>query len=95
MLPSRALLTDEGCHHDHHLAGITFTSLAGWINTQSLCCCPVLLQCLGLASEVVDVCFKGTASRIGGGGFEQLGRDSMALHQAAYKVLHNLLLLTV
>jgi glutamate synthase domain-containing protein 2 len=54
-----------------------------------------LLQCLGLASEVVDVCFKGTASRIGGGGFEQLGRDSMALHQAAYKVLHNLLLLTV
>lgn len=45
-----------------------------------------MLQCLGLASEVVDTCFKGTASRIGGVGFKQLATDTIALHQAAYKV---------
>ncbi len=46
-----------------------------------------IFECLGLAPEVVDVCFKGTASRIGGVGFEQLAKDTMALHQLAYKVL--------
>jgi glutamate synthase domain-containing protein 2 len=30
------------------------------------------------------VCFKGTASRIGGATFEMLGRDVLALHDAAY-----------
>jgi glutamate synthase domain-containing protein 2 len=48
--------------------------------------CVCALQCLGLASEVVDMCFKATASRIGGVGFKQLAADSMALHEAAYKV---------
>jgi glutamate synthase domain-containing protein 2 len=32
------------------------------------------------------MCFKGTASRIGGVGFEQIARDALALHEAAYKV---------
>lgn len=45
-----------------------------------------LTQCLGLAPEVVDTCFKGTASRIGGVGFTQLAADAFALHEAAYKV---------
>ena len=43
-------------------------------------------QALGLSSEVVDLCFKGTASRIGGVGFHQLAADAIALHDAAYKV---------
>jgi glutamate synthase domain-containing protein 2 len=43
-------------------------------------------QALGLASEVVDMCFKGTASRIGGVGFAQLAADAISLHDAAYKV---------
>ena len=44
------------------------------------------MQALGLASEVVDMCFKGTASRIGGVGFNQLAADAIALHDAAYEV---------
>jgi hypothetical protein len=32
------------------------------------------------------MCFKGTASRIGGVGFEQIARDALALHAAAYNV---------
>ncbi|KAF8066383.1 Glutamate synthase [NADH] [Scenedesmus sp. PABB004] len=44
-----------------------------------------IFECLGLATEVVDLCFKGTASRIAGVGFAALGRDALALHDAAYK----------
>eukprot|EP00879_Flechtneria_rotunda_P003043 GHRR01003263.1.p1 GENE.GHRR01003263.1~~GHRR01003263.1.p1 ORF type:complete len:2008 (+),score=728.67 GHRR01003263.1:1512-7535(+) len=44
-----------------------------------------IFECLGLASEVVDLCFRGTASRIGGVGFNQLADDITALHDAAYK----------
>lgn len=36
--------------------------------------------------QVVAMCFKGTASRIGGVGFEQIARDALALHAAAYHV---------
>jgi hypothetical protein len=43
-------------------------------------------QVLGLADEVVDMCFKGTACRIGGVGFTQLAKDILALHEAAYLV---------
>jgi hypothetical protein len=32
------------------------------------------------------MCFKGTASRIGGVGFEQIAKDTLALHAAAYHV---------
>jgi hypothetical protein len=45
-----------------------------------------IFEALGLATEVVDMCFKGTASRIGGVGFTQLAADAIALHDAAYKV---------
>eukprot|EP00878_Enallax_costatus_P000131 GHUV01000172.1.p1 GENE.GHUV01000172.1~~GHUV01000172.1.p1 ORF type:complete len:2326 (+),score=665.07 GHUV01000172.1:565-6978(+) len=44
-----------------------------------------IFEALGLSSEVVDLCFKGTASRIGGVGFHQLAADAIALHDAAYK----------
>jgi glutamate synthase (NADPH/NADH) len=45
-----------------------------------------IFEALGLANEVVDMCFKGTASRIGGVGFTQLAADAISLHNAAYKV---------
>jgi len=45
-----------------------------------------IFECLGLAPEVVDVAFPGTPSRIGGSGWEQLGRDTLALHSAAFQV---------
>lgn len=62
-----------------------------WRALMSPCVCAyvdicTILQCLGLAPEVVDTCFKGTASRIGGVGFSQLAKDTMALHKAAYQV---------
>jgi glutamate synthase domain-containing protein 2 len=45
-----------------------------------------IFEALGIADEVVSMCFKGTASRIGGVGFEQIARDALALHAAAYSV---------
>jgi hypothetical protein len=35
---------------------------------------------------VVDLCFKGTASRIGGSGFAAMAADAISLHAAAYEV---------
>ena len=46
-----------------------------------------IFEALGIADEVVAVCFTGTASRIGGVGFEQLAADALALHAAAYRGL--------
>jgi len=43
-----------------------------------------IFEVLGLASEVVDMCFTGTASRIEGVGFHQLGSDALRLHGVAY-----------
>src|SRR5207244_10656704 len=37
----------------------------------------------GLAGEVVDVCFAGTPSPVGGIGWEALGQDVLANHGAA------------
>lgn len=45
-----------------------------------------IFEALGIADEVVETCFKGTASRIGGVGFEQIAADALALHAAAYQV---------
>eukprot|EP00877_Chromochloris_zofingiensis_P004027 jgi/Chrzof1/13625/Cz08g04180.t1 len=44
-----------------------------------------IFEALGLGSEIVDTCFKGTPSRIGGIGFEQMGKDTLALHALAYQ----------
>ncbi|GFR49656.1 hypothetical protein Agub_g11798 [Astrephomene gubernaculifera] len=43
-----------------------------------------IFEALGLAPEVVDVCFRGTPTRIGGSGWEQLGRDTLSMHAAAF-----------
>jgi glutamate synthase (NADPH/NADH) len=37
-----------------------------------------------MSNEVVDKCFVGTASRIGGITFDLLAQDVLALHSAAY-----------
>ncbi|HVF21018.1 MAG TPA: glutamate synthase-related protein [Mycobacteriales bacterium] len=39
---------------------------------------------VGLAAEVIDRCFVGTASPIGGVGFRELAEDVLARHEAAY-----------
>ncbi|CAG9462979.1 unnamed protein product [Pedinophyceae sp. YPF-701] len=43
-----------------------------------------IFEALGLAQEVIDVCFVGTPSRIGGAGFEGLATDALRLHADAY-----------
>ncbi|MCO5549339.1 hypothetical protein L7F22_002808 [Adiantum nelumboides] len=41
-------------------------------------------EALGLASDVVDKCFKGTPSRVEGATFEMLARDALRLHELAF-----------
>lgn len=48
-----------------------------------------IFEALGLSDEVVTSCFKGTASRIAGADFDQLGRDALRLHALAY-ASHNM-----
>jgi len=45
-----------------------------------------IFEALGLNDEVVGRCFQGTASRIAGAGFQQLGADALKLHNNAYNV---------
>ncbi|KFM26658.1 Glutamate synthase [NADH], amyloplastic [Auxenochlorella protothecoides] len=43
-----------------------------------------IFEAVGLDAEVVDACFTGTASRIGGMSLADLAADLLALHAAAY-----------
>ena len=43
-----------------------------------------IFEALGVADEVIDACFSGTASRVGGVRWDQLAQDQLALHQMAY-----------
>jgi glutamate synthase (ferredoxin) len=43
-----------------------------------------LFEVIGLADEVVDVCFHGTSNLVGGVGWEALGEDALARHAAAF-----------
>ena len=43
-----------------------------------------VFEALGVADPVVDACFAGTPSRIGGVGFRDLAADALAQHATAY-----------
>jgi glutamate synthase domain-containing protein 2/glutamate synthase domain-containing protein 1/glutamate synthase domain-containing protein 3 len=43
-----------------------------------------IFEIVGLGAEVVDVCFRGTPSIVGGIGWEHLGEDMLRRHGAAY-----------
>jgi glutamate synthase (NADPH/NADH) large chain len=43
-----------------------------------------IFEALGLASEVIDLCFAGTQSRIKGVGFDVLARETMLRHHQGY-----------
>ena len=43
-----------------------------------------IFEAVGLAREVIERCFKGTASRVGGVGFEELASDVLHRHAAAF-----------
>ncbi len=44
-----------------------------------------IFEAIGLNEEVIESCFTGTTSRIGGVDFKLLGRDVLALHASAYE----------
>jgi glutamate synthase domain-containing protein 2/glutamate synthase domain-containing protein 1/glutamate synthase domain-containing protein 3 len=54
------------------------------ISTLSSYCGAQIFEVLGLGQEVIGACFEGTASPIGGIGFEELAEDSLARHRAAW-----------
>ncbi len=54
------------------------------ISTLSSYCGGQIFEILGLGHEVVTTCFAGTASPIGGIGFEEIAEDVLARHRAAY-----------
>ena len=47
-------------------------------------CGAQIFEVLGLGHEVIATCFAGTASPIGGIGFEEIAEDVLARHRAAY-----------
>ena len=54
------------------------------ISTLSSYCGAQIFEVLGLGHEVIETCFAGTASPIGGIGFEEIAEDVLARHRAAY-----------
>jgi glutamate synthase (NADPH/NADH) large chain/glutamate synthase (ferredoxin) len=54
------------------------------ISMLSSYCGAQIFEILGLGHEVVSTCFSGTASPIGGIGFEEIAEDALARHRAAY-----------
>ncbi len=45
-----------------------------------------IFECLGLGQEVVQRCFRGTDSPIGGIGFEEIAEDALIRHRLAFGV---------
>ena len=54
------------------------------ISTLSSYCGAQIFEALGLGAEVIDRCFSGTVSIIGGIGFGEIAEDVLARHRAAY-----------
>jgi len=48
-----------------------------------------IFEALGLSQEVIDACFTGTTSRLGGIGFETLARETAERHRHAYPRVEN------
>lgn len=54
------------------------------IATLSGYCGAQVFEALGLNDEVIEKCFRGLPARIGGVGFDKLGRDAIAQHDGAF-----------
>ncbi|KAL5719198.1 alanine dehydrogenase [Ranunculus cassubicifolius] len=59
------------------LAKMGISTLASYKGAQ-------IFEALGLSSEVIQKCFSGTPSRVGGATFEMLSRDALRLHELAF-----------
>ena len=47
-----------------------------------------IFEAVGLDSEVIDKCFVGTPSRIGGATFEILAEEALTRHKVAFEIRH-------
>jgi glutamate synthase domain-containing protein 2/glutamate synthase domain-containing protein 1/glutamate synthase domain-containing protein 3 len=54
------------------------------ISTLSSYCGAQIFEVLGLGHDVISTCFAGTASPLGGIGFEEIAEDVLGRHRAAY-----------
>ncbi len=54
------------------------------ISTLSSYCGAQIFEALGLGAEVIELCFSGTLSPIGGIAFEEIAEDVLARHRAAF-----------
>ncbi|KAL2650685.1 hypothetical protein R1flu_018813 [Riccia fluitans] len=61
------------------LAKMGISTLASYKGAQ-------IFEAVGLATEVVGRCFKGTPSRVEGATFEILARDTLKLHELAFPI---------
>ncbi|CAL9198032.1 unnamed protein product [Musa hybrid cultivar] len=59
------------------LAKMGISTLASYKGAQ-------IFEALGLSSEVIEKCFKGTPSRVEGATFEMLAGDALCLHELAF-----------
>jgi glutamate synthase (NADPH/NADH) large chain/glutamate synthase (ferredoxin) len=55
------------------------------ISTLSSYCGAQIFESLGLGHEVITSCFSGTASPLGGIGFEEIAEDALARHRLAFE----------
>ncbi len=56
------------------------------ISSLSSYCGAQIFEVLGLGCEVIDACFAGTASPLGGIGFDEIAEDVLGRHTPAYSV---------
>ncbi|RRT79414.1 hypothetical protein BHE74_00015690 [Ensete ventricosum] len=61
------------------LAKMGISTLASYKGAQ-------IFEALGLSSEVIEKCFKGTPSRVEGATFEMLAGDALCLHELAFPI---------
>ena len=55
------------------------------ISTLASYCGSQVFEAIGIAPQVMDACFRGTPSRLGGKGFESLAEEVLLRHRQAYQ----------
>jgi glutamate synthase (NADPH/NADH) large chain len=81
-------MTDEEAYHNYQKAigsGLLKVMSKMGISTLQSYQSAQIFEALGLGSEVIDKCFRGTISRIEGLSFDDLAREVLVRHELAYK----------
>mgnify|MGYP000104588484 CR=1 FL=1 len=87
--PRSLTLADEAEHHLVHALEKGLLKVMSKMGISSLdsYCGAQIFEALGLDQALVEACFTGTPSRIGGVGFTKLEADVRARHERAYSAL--------